>query len=221
VGDEPDDAVSIETDEPDPGVPDPAVLRRGMIEDYISGQFVRATPEEVEAVQVFSQRLVEDYGYPKTHIRTRPQYRVRRTPAGSGTGYPVDIAVFASDQQTPDNLLMVVECKRQIRKDGTEQLKLYLDMSQAELGVWFNGEDHHYVRKLLRPDGSRVFEDLPDIPRHGQRVEEIGLNRRADLVKPSNLRAVFRDIRNHLAGNAHGITRDEALGPRGHKPSLL
>ncbi|MDR1809407.1 MAG: hypothetical protein LBR34_03245 [Prevotella sp.] len=33
--------------------------------DYISGVLVNATPEEIEAVQVFSKQLVEDYGYPK------------------------------------------------------------------------------------------------------------------------------------------------------------
>jgi hypothetical protein len=30
-------------------------------------------PEEHDAVQVFARMLVEDYGYPKSHIRTRPQ----------------------------------------------------------------------------------------------------------------------------------------------------
>jgi len=36
--------------------------------DYISGVEVFATPEEVEAVQVFSKQLVEDYGYDKNQI---------------------------------------------------------------------------------------------------------------------------------------------------------
>ena len=34
---------------------------------------------------------------------------------------------------------------------------------------------------------------------------------RKDLRKPSNLKAVLRDLRNHLAGMTTGITRDEAL----------
>ena len=34
---------------------------------------------------------------------------------------------------------------------------------------------------------------------------------RSDLRVPANLKAVFRDIRNHLAGNATGMTRDEVL----------
>jgi type I restriction enzyme M protein len=42
----------------------------GFITDFISGTQVKATPEEVEAVQVFARRLVEDYGYPAAHIQT-------------------------------------------------------------------------------------------------------------------------------------------------------
>ena len=51
------------------------------IKDYISGQLVKSTPEEVEAVQPFSKILVEDYGYPKEYIQTRPQWRVKVRPS--------------------------------------------------------------------------------------------------------------------------------------------
>ena len=49
--------------------------------DFISGVAVKATPEEVYAVQVFSQLLVNDYSYPKENIRTRPQWRVKVRPS--------------------------------------------------------------------------------------------------------------------------------------------
>ena len=39
-----------------------AEVKEGYIIDYISGQQLKATPEEVEAVQVFARILVEDYG---------------------------------------------------------------------------------------------------------------------------------------------------------------
>jgi len=186
-------------------------LKPGYIHDYISGQPVKATPEEVQAVQVFSQRLVEDYGYTKSQIQTRPQFRVRKHPSDEQKSYPVDIAVFRSAKKTEDNLFLVVECKRKNRRDGVSQLKLYMDMSPAEVGVWFNGEEHAYLRKIHHKDGSRTYEDLPNIPRKGQRIEDIGLFKRKDLKKPSNLKAVFKDLRNHLAGMTTGITRDEAL----------
>lgn len=188
-----------------------AELKAGYLLDFISGEPVKATPEEVEAVQVFARRLVEDYDYLESHIQTRPQHRVRKRPSDEGKTYPVDIAVFRSSKKTEDNLFMVVECKKKNRKDGVEQLKLYMDMSSAEVGVWFNGDEHEYLRKIHHKDGSRTYTPLPNIPRHGQRIEDIGLFARKDLKKPSNLKVVFRDLRNHLAGMTTGITRDEAL----------
>ncbi len=187
-------------------------LQSGYIEDFVSGQPVKATPEEVQAVQVFARRLVEDYGYPKSHIIMRPQYRVRKSPSDDTKSYPVDIAVFRTAAKLEDDLYIVVEGKQRNRKTGVSQLKLYMDMSAAEIGVWFNGDEHEYVRKVYQKSGRRKYESpLPNIPRFGERIEDVGLYRRKDLTRPSNLKATFRDIRNHLAGMTTGITRDEAL----------
>ncbi|MCI7552076.1 MAG: hypothetical protein PUK40_05930 [Actinomycetaceae bacterium] len=57
-----------------------------------------AKPEELLAVQPFARQLVEDYGYPKGHIRTRPQWHVKARPSHRAKTYPVDIAVFSGDQ---------------------------------------------------------------------------------------------------------------------------
>lgn len=67
---------------------DPDKLKAGYIRDYISGQPVKETPEETEAVQVFTRRLVEDYSYPKEHIQTRPQHRVRKRSLRRGKVLP-------------------------------------------------------------------------------------------------------------------------------------
>ena len=56
-----------------------------------------------------------------------------------------------------------------------------------------------------------TFEEIPNIPRFGQRVDDIGLFKRSDLRPTHNLKAVFRSIRNYLAANAVGMTRDEPL----------
>jgi len=183
----------------------------GYIIDYISGEEVKATPEEVEAVQIFARRLVEDYGYDKSHIQTHPQFRVRKRPSDEEKSYPVDIAVFKSSDHTEANVFLIVECKKKNRRDGIAQLKLYLEMCPAIIGTWFNGQEHAYLLKIRQPDGRIDWKDLPNIPRNGQRVGDIGLFKRKDLKKPSNLKAIFRDIRNHLAGMTTGITRDEAL----------
>jgi len=179
--------------------------------DYISRKPVRATPEEVDAVQVLARRFVEDFGYPKEHIKTHPQHRVRKSPSDDSGTYPVDVAIFKSASQLEDDVYIIAECKKKTRKDGATQLKLYMDMSSAEIGVWFNGKDHLYLRKVLSANGTRKYLPLPNIPRYQQRLEDIGKFLRRDLVPPSNLKAIFADLRNHLAGNATGVTRDEAL----------
>ena len=139
-----------------------ADLPPGHISDYISGGTVRATPEEVEAVQVFAKRLVEDFNYPKELITTRPQFRVRARPSGQRSrGCPVDIAVFSDQRKLDDNAYILVECKRKTRRDGEKQLRLYLTMSAAPIGVWFNGKDHVYLHKNYRPNGTIEWVTLP------------------------------------------------------------
>ena len=188
-----------------------AMIPDGYISDFVSGQPVRATAEEVDAVQVFSRRLVEDLGYSREQIQTRPQYRVRIRPSDSPASYPIDIAVFSGDSRGDDELTLVVECKKKTRRSGLRQLEIYLSMNKASVGAWFNGEEHLYIRKHYLPNGEIAFEEIPALPRNGQRVEDIGKYQRFDLVSTHALRPIFRDIRNHLAGNLTGITRDETL----------
>jgi type I restriction enzyme M protein len=180
------------------------------IEDYISGKNVRATPEEIQAVQVFSLMLVEDYGYPKNHIQTHPQWRVKVRPSDTKKEYPVDIAVFQNSQKEDGSELIIVECKKKNRRDGKTQLEDYLRFSKARIGVWFNGEQKLFLKKTEK-DGKVIFEEIPNIPKFGQRLEDIGLYKRKDLKIAHNLKSVFRTMRNYLAANAVGITRDEVF----------
>ena len=65
------------------------------ITNYVSGLQVRVTPEEIDAVQVFSRQLVEDYGYPKEHIQVHPQFRVKIRPSDTKKEYPAsDYSIF-------------------------------------------------------------------------------------------------------------------------------
>ena len=69
-------------------------IRDGYIIDCVSGQELKATPEEVQAVQPFAMKLMADYDYPKSHIQTRPQWHVKVRPSDVKKEYPVDIAVY-------------------------------------------------------------------------------------------------------------------------------
>lgn len=185
--------------------------KEGYIIDYISGTQVKASPEELEATQVFSRILVEDYGYPKTQIQTRPQFHVKVRPSDTKKEYPVDIAVFTDSERTDDSIYLIVECKKKNRKDGRTQLENYLTLSKANLGVWFNGEERFYLLKQNTDDGRVLFKEIPNIPKFGERLEDIGKFKRKDLKSTHNLKTVFNAIRNYLAGNATGTTMDQTI----------
>jgi len=108
--------------------------KEGYIIDYISGQEIKGTPEEIEAVQPFAIQLVEDYNYPKSHLQTRPQFRVKASPSDTTKKYPVDIAVFNDENKIDSDLYIIVECKKKTRKDGLSQLQDYMRLSKEELG---------------------------------------------------------------------------------------
>ena len=185
-------------------------IQDGYIEDFVSGQPVKASREEMDAVQVFSKILVFDYGYPKEFIQTRPQWRVKARPSDTRREYPVDIAVFDAKDHRDDNIQIIVECKEPNRRNGKSQLKDYLRFSSSQLGVWFNGDEKLFLKKT-ESKGKVLFEEIPNIPRYGERVEDIGLYKRGDLKPAHNLKSVFRTIRHYLVANAVGITRDEVL----------
>lgn len=176
--------------------------------DYVSGIEVNATPEEIASTQVYSKILVEDYGYPKAMLQTRPQYRVKSRPSDPNS-YPIDIAVF-EEKDGLKQLKMVVENKRPTRTDGRTQLEIYLKFCEAKIGIWYNGYESLYLKKIER-SGNITFEEIPAIPKYGEKIEEIGLYRRKDLKKTHNLKDIFSEIRGYIVGNSVGVNRDEAI----------
>ena len=182
-------------------------MPRDTLIDFISGQEIPATSEEIEATQPFSHILVEDYGYAKDTIITRPQYRVRRSPSDK-KGYPVDIAVFEHKNDTHPKI--IVECKaHHVKLTETKQLELYLSMSDAELGVMYNGSDSIYLRRIKTNNGD-TFERINAIPKFGEKYEEIGLYKKANLKPTHNLKNIFNEIRGWIVANGN-ITRDEDI----------
>src|SRR5438132_1550683 len=131
------------------------------INDYISGIKVNSAPEEVEAVQPLAQELVEVYGYNKDEIKTHPQFRISLSPSDEKKSYPVDIAVFENNK-----LKIICECKKTSSQKGKEQLRKYLRMCEAKIGVWFNGKERVVLEKTEALSGFN-FKEIGDIPPQG------------------------------------------------------
>lgn len=185
-------------------------MSKKKLRDFISGLEVQVTQEEIEAIQVFAKQLVEDYGYSKQQITTHPQFRVKSTPSDNKGRYPVDIAVFHTAHKKEDEVYIIVECKNKNRREGRSQLEDYLRLSKANFGVWFNGYERLFLRKL-EGGGKVSFKEIPNIPKADQRIEDIGQFKRKDLKPTHHFKTIFKSIRNHLAANVVGATRDEVL----------
>src|SRR5690606_2451006 len=65
--------------------------------------------------------------------------------------------------------------------------------------------------KKIEKGGKVLFEEIPNIPKFGQRIEDVGKFKRSDLKPATNLKNVFKAMRNYLAGNVVGATRDEVF----------
>lgn len=175
--------------------------------DYISGTEIKsAGPEEIYAVQPFSKSLVEDYGYPKDCITTRPQVRVPRTPSDR-KGYPMDIVVY--EDSSKQKIKMIIECKKpdiKLSEADKRQLENYMNLSNVELGVLFNGNNSIYIHRTT----DNKFEEIPAIPKYGEKLSEIGLFTKDKLKKTHNLKSIFSEIRGWIVANGN-VTRDEAI----------
>jgi type I restriction enzyme M protein len=177
------------------------VIEKEKLIDYVTKKEITNTPENREAKIVLEERLNKEYGYDLSQML--PEFRVQK---GSTLIGPADIVVFHnSDDLTQDNIFLIVECKRKNRQDGIEQLKTYLAGAEsAEYGIWFNGEDIAYIRRLKKaPHWKLVF----NVPRKG---EKLGLPRKDSLKPASELVKVFETCHNHIYAN-DGHLKDQVF----------
>lgn len=100
----------------------------------------------------------------------------------------------------------IVECKNKNRRKRRSQLEDYLRLSKANLGVWLNGAERLFLRKLEGVGGKINFKQIPNIPKADQKIEDIGQFKRKDLKPTHHFKTIFKSIRNHLAANVVGAT---------------
>lgn len=117
-------------------------------------------PEEVVR-QLYLMKLIKEYDYPKRRITLEhPIHFGRETKSA-------DIVIFDKDRPTVEYI--IVEIKKPKLQDGKSQLRSYTNATGAPIAVWTNGgQISHYNRK-----DPNYFEDITDIPRADQSLEDI------------------------------------------------
>lgn len=188
---------------------------RTVVIDALSGKQIIAGAEERDATQPFVFYLTQRLGWHPGQIITRPQWRVPKSPSASrSSGYPVDIAIFDSEEHRgdPSHIRIIVESKAPDQETGITELKTYLGLEpETRLGIWFNGERHVLVWKLR--DGFMIDEygrvPLPTDPLAPAAARPP--LRYRDLVQPPNLGEVFRRLRDRIAAQDTQVNRDEFI----------
>lgn len=147
---------------------------------------VQLKPEEIVR-QLYTARLINQYGYPKKRLAFEYSVSFGREKKSA------DIVIF--DKDRPDTSYIIVELKKPKLKDGKNQLRSYCNATGAPIGVWTNGEHiSHYHRK-----DPNYFEEITDIPKVSQSLKDILSERFTlrDLIirdKISNERKSLKDI---------------------------
>lgn len=178
------------------------------IQDYISGAWVHAKPEEVQAVQPMLRFLVDQLGYSKSQIQAHPQVRVKRRPSDK-QGYPMDIVVYTDE--TKKVLKMIIECKQtgEDLNEAESQVRNYMQLNNCKLGVVHDGviTRVRYMEDLSNSDSTRSLNSIPNV---NETVDNMGMYRKEMLVVPHNLKAIFEELHGWLVANGN-VTREEAI----------
>ena len=182
----------------------------GKIIDFLSETELEPNPEEFVR-QRFLRILHYELSYPKSHLRREASIHYGRKQLQDSSGNPVraDIAVYSSkqacDSNDPGKMLLVVECKAPTENEGYEQLVSYIYNTSATGGVWFNGDNVRYFRRLSDPHNE--LTDWIGIPREGEAWDSLGRRKKADLKRPRDIKGLLRRCHNKLHGR--GVDGDE------------
>lgn len=162
--------------------------KKGGVDAYVMcivrDKEIKLTPEEIVR-QLYTQELIEKYGYPKDRLVFEyPIYFGREAKRA-------DIVV--RDKDDFNVAYIIVEVKKPKAKDGREQLKSYTHSTGASMAIWTNGTAITYHQRK----NPNYFEDIPDIPKDIQTLEDI-LQRpftMDDLIKSDKLTQTGKSLK--------------------------
>ena len=140
------------------------INKKGVAEPFVTcivrEKEIKLTPEEVVR-QLYAERLMTEYGYPKERLVFEyPVYFGRETKRA-------DIVI--KDKDDPTVAYIIVEVKKPKAKDGRDQLKSYTHATGASMAVWTNGTSITYYHRK----NPNYFEDIKAIPSNTQTLADV------------------------------------------------
>lgn len=177
------------------------------IKDYATGKLVNNTPEE-KYRQEFEHILIDDLGYPKSHIDI--EVIIQR--GSKRNNEEADIVVFNDGQnKVQENAYIVIEIETP-KKTYDKQAFSYVTATTAPYCVWYagyekNSKGPYFFYRDMRVDPTH-FQEIQTLPRYGETIETIGLYRKDNLKPAKALKLLFQRIHYKLYGEGP-IKREE------------
>lgn len=170
-------------------------------------------PEEIVRQQ-YEEILNVDYDYEYAQMDIEGYIQRGEKNSNKNKDERADVVIYKTTNPAKRDqhldILGIVETKRPTRKEGVRQLMSYMSASSAHWGVWTNGDEIEYLyRDLNTGEVKRDF--VFQIPKNGERFEDIGRITKAGLKPSCNLKLIFKRLLATLYANTN-ISRREKLG---------
>lgn len=161
----------------------------------IRKKLYKAKPEE-KVRQWWIYRLKEVYGYSFSQMAVEVKVIVGSTEAKKRA----DIVVYMDDKKAVPRVF--VEVKKPDRKDGIEQLKVYLNATGCRLGLWSNGTPPHVYLLRNEPKAGEEeasWRELRNIPAKNEKLSDVDNPiTRKELEPLTDFLSVIRECEDYI-----------------------
>lgn len=166
----------------------------GRLVDLLEPTLTRPDQPEERVRQYYGRVLIDDYGYAKDCMAFGAPVNI-----GSETKQ-ADIVIYDSSrscrERSQGHIVLIVETKAPNRTAGHRQLTSYIFASSAQGGVWTNGKEIAYYRRVEKP--ASQLTEWTNIPRAGETWDTVGHYRKDQLKPPRDLKQVFQRCHNAI-----------------------
>jgi type I restriction enzyme M protein len=167
---------------------------------------VNTKPEELVR-QWWLYRLHTEYGYSFEQMAVEVPVKV-----GSGEAKKAADIVVYTDAKTRTPRIFV-EVKKPNRKDGVEQLQVYMNATGCRVGLWSNGSPPHVYLLRIEPNEQSedaTWRELRNIPRRTEQIADVDTPiTRAELEPVKDFLSLFRECEDFIKAHEGANPFDE------------
>ena len=167
---------------------------------------VNEKPEELVR-QWWIYRLRDSYGYDFAQLETEVSVKVGATESKK----KADIVVYSDKSKKRARIF--VEVKKPNRKDGVDQLQVYMNATGCRLGLWSNGTGPHvYLLRNEPKEGQEEasWRELRNIPRRNEDLAAVDTPiTRRELEPTTDFLSLLKECEDHIKAHEGAAVFEE------------